>query len=379
MLMSLPVHETTNTPVTQLMLYVTEECNLRCTYCFVDKQPRHMTHAKARQAVDFFLRSDVSGNAPALLINFFGGEPFLKPDVMLETIRYARQQAGGRIRFAATTNGTIATPQTEQAISEGQMVLLISVDGDVDSHRHRPTVSGANSYGHVERKLQKLLAWAPDSVIRMTYHPASFNLLDKVIAAAQLGAPWITLCPVPEADWHGCEQRLDQESVRLADWFIAEFEAGRIPPLEMHWRFLADLLVRQGRPGKACGLATTLLSIDTAGNVLPCHRYIHHKQEHLGSVLRNTRFTERRAPYVHLPRAETAECPTCLANTVCGGGCRVIAQEAGYGIRGVHPNHCLLTRAHVRQVQRIAVHLRECSRFQDILQHYLDSEVPYVA
>lgn len=373
-MLELPVRPATTQPVSQLMLYVTEQCNLRCSYCFVDKQPRHLSLDKALRAVDFFLQPEVSGQAEALHLNFFGGEPFLRPEVMLEVVRYARRKAGNRIRFGATTNGTLANPRVQQVIEEGQLTLLLSLDGDEHSHLFRPTVGGRNSYHQVEKNLRSLLQWSPESMIRMTYHPGSLKLLDNVQAAMQLGAPWISLSPVIEADWTGVQQQLEQQSQRLTDWFLQEIESGRVPPLEMHWRFLSALQQRGQRPARACELGKGILAVDTAGNILPCHRYLYRKQDHLGSLDRPERFSERRQPYLELTRAEVPECATCIANTVCGGGCRVVAQEAGYGLQGVHPNHCLLTRIHVRQMLRVLQRLGDSPRLAALLQRYMRCE-----
>jgi MoaA/NifB/PqqE/SkfB family radical SAM enzyme len=63
MLLFLPVQSQPQkyAPVRHLMLYLTEECNLRCTYCFVKKEPRFMrgplTKRKKSYAKDFRLTS----------------------------------------------------------------------------------------------------------------------------------------------------------------------------------------------------------------------------------------------------------------------------------------------------------------------------------
>lgn len=78
MQMSLPVlQQKPQNPVRTLMVYLTEDCNLRCTYCFVKKKKRSMSSEVARKTVDFFLSPAVSGSERDLQVNFFGGEPLL--------------------------------------------------------------------------------------------------------------------------------------------------------------------------------------------------------------------------------------------------------------------------------------------------------------
>ncbi|MCW5866021.1 MAG: radical SAM protein [Candidatus Eremiobacteraeota bacterium] len=367
MLMSLPVRENRPlVPVTTFMVYVTEECNLRCTYCFVKKQPRHMTFETAKKVVDYCLQPEVSGQE-CIGLNFFGGEPLLRSELLLDLLGYLRTRPrADRVVLGVTTNGTLAGESVRRFVQEGEVQLLISLDGDEASHHFRPKVSGGNSWGHLRRNLNKLISWSPSSSIRMTFHPGSLNLLDKVLAAQELGAGWILLAPVVEADWSQHHEELRMPSERLADWFISEFRAGKIAALHHYWSCLLQYHLRYGteeRPAKACPLGTSLLAFDTAGNILPCHRYLYRKHERFGVAGRQLGLPPRRWDYVHLSRAQIPDCATCIARTVCAGGCRVIPLEAGLGLNGVHPNQCLLNRELVLQVDRIYQELRGDPQF----------------
>lgn len=366
-LLPLPVvQEPRFVPATTFMVYVTEECNLRCSYCFVNKQPRHMSLETARKVIDYCLRPEISGEEP-LSLNFFGGEPFLRAEFLLEVLAYLRERAGARFCLGATTNGTLAGESVRRFVEEGQVHLLISLDGDAASHEHRPKVGGGSSWEHVRRNLGKLVDCAPTTSIRMTYHPGSLNLVDKVEAAMEIGARWMVLSPVVEAHWAGHEQFLWEQSQRLADWFVDRFVRGETPPLQLYWNWLLDyhsqVTFGPTRPAKACSLGTQILAFDTAGNVLPCHRYLYRKTERLGNVWRDLSLPAERDRFVHLSRAEIPDCSRCVARSVCGGGCRVVAQEAGYGLSGVHPNHCLLTQTQMHQVVSIYKRLRNHPKF----------------
>ena len=73
-------------PLQTLVVNVTNQCNLACTYCYeygedkiVDtengKQPKFMSEATAREAVEFALRE--SRDNPHAHITFFGGETLM--------------------------------------------------------------------------------------------------------------------------------------------------------------------------------------------------------------------------------------------------------------------------------------------------------------
>ena len=73
-------------PLTTMVLNVTNQCNLSCTYCYeygedkiVDtengKQPKFMSEETARASVDFMLKE--SGTNQVAHVTFFGGETLL--------------------------------------------------------------------------------------------------------------------------------------------------------------------------------------------------------------------------------------------------------------------------------------------------------------
>ena len=91
-------------PLQTLVVNVTNQCNLACTYCYeygedkiVDtengKQPKFMTEETARESVDFMLRE--SRDNPTAHMTFFGGETLMNFPVLKSTIAYARRARGG--------------------------------------------------------------------------------------------------------------------------------------------------------------------------------------------------------------------------------------------------------------------------------------------
>src|SRR5262245_18391275 len=89
-------------PLTTMVLNVTNQCNLACTYCYeygedklVDtmygKKPKFMSEATARQSVEFMLKE--AGDNKVAHVTFFGGETLMNFPVLTSTIAYARQRA----------------------------------------------------------------------------------------------------------------------------------------------------------------------------------------------------------------------------------------------------------------------------------------------
>jgi uncharacterized protein len=102
---------------------------------------------------------------------------------------------------------------------------------------------------------------------------------------------------------------------------------------------------------RPCQIGKEVLGIDVHGNLMPCHRFLYRPQDWLGNV-EQVEFHDDRQKYLHLSSSEIERCHNC-PRALCGGGCRVLAIQAGQGLHGHHPHHCLLLQAHIRAVERI--------------------------
>src|SRR6478735_8653908 len=88
-------------PLQALVLNITNQCNLACTYCYEfgadkiatpDGKPKYMTLETATASVDFLLAQ--SAGRDAVHITFFGGETLMNFKLLRQVVEYAREQAG---------------------------------------------------------------------------------------------------------------------------------------------------------------------------------------------------------------------------------------------------------------------------------------------
>ncbi len=112
-----------------VILEVTRQCNLRCTYCFVhggetEEQP---SFDELRKAIDVIAEK---GGGP--LIQFSGGEPTLREDLP-ELVRYARQ-AGCRYTQINTNGIRLAEDEdyVRKLADAGLDIVFLQFDGTKD-------------------------------------------------------------------------------------------------------------------------------------------------------------------------------------------------------------------------------------------------------
>ena len=102
-----------NAPIKALCLHVSHDCNLRCKYCFAETGDfgtgrKIMPVETGKKAIDFLIEK--STGRENLELDFFGGEPLMAWETVVETVKYARsieKQHGKNFRFTMTTNGVL--------------------------------------------------------------------------------------------------------------------------------------------------------------------------------------------------------------------------------------------------------------------------------
>ena len=158
-----------------LYLLLTDDCNLRCTYCFildgVPKGHRHrvMDEETAKKAVDIYFLN-IRNNPPQYrntrkVINFYGGEPLLNFSVLKRVIEYVEDkyreeiaELGDLFLFSLITNGTLITEEVAEYVASKQNIAVtVSLDGfsEVNDMR-RMHKSGRGSYEEAENGLREL-------------------------------------------------------------------------------------------------------------------------------------------------------------------------------------------------------------------------------
>lgn len=157
------------TGITQLILNVTESCNMRCKYCvysgtYFYERPhtnKNMSFATAKKAIDFFLRH--STKSKKRYITFYGGEPLLNFKLIKKCIDYTNSKKIENIRYNLTTNGTLLTDKTIKYFIKNKVSVLISLDGPKEVHdKYRVFANQKGSFSKIISGVEKIIGLDPD-------------------------------------------------------------------------------------------------------------------------------------------------------------------------------------------------------------------------
>lgn len=167
----------------QLILQVTQQCNLRCEYCAYSgiyegnrvHSGNRMRFETAKRAIDFYLEHSI--DSPSVSIGFYGGEPLLEFELIKKCIDYAVNKIEGKeIRFNLTTNGTMLAGEKASFLAEHDVSIAISLDGSKKEHDAcRKFPDGTGSFDTVMKNVQDLSQNYPEYTKRSVLFFATVN------------------------------------------------------------------------------------------------------------------------------------------------------------------------------------------------------------
>lgn len=325
--------------IVSLALDVTSACNLACDYCYLrDREAASVTTMSAgtaRGCLDLLL-DEASCDGAASLV-FFGGEPLLRHELVLDIARRAREQAeagGVRLGMHLTTNGTMLSPDVARSLNDAGVSVLVSIDGPAAAQdRHRRFPDGGGSHALVARNMERLPEGMSVSA-RVTLTPESPSL-DQIVTHLQgMGFAAVHLSPVSGADVSvGLSRRLLREFEELAARELESVLGGARPFVGNFVRAMRALA--SGRPRTLpCGAGVRYLCAAPDGTLYLCHRFAGDPRFAVGTVFGGV---DREAVRLQLQglRREAAECSSCWARFLCGGPC---LHDQSVGPRGGRPD-----------------------------------------
>lgn len=148
----------------QLILEVTEKCNLRCRYCIYGDETKNfrsfsmknMTFDIAKKAMDYALT--IAGDS--MILAFYGGEPLIQYPLVRDCTEYFKEHyKGEEVSFVLTSNLTLLTEEMAEYFRDNQFLITCSLDGDEETHnQNRPYCGGKGSFDDTMRGLKLLVA-----------------------------------------------------------------------------------------------------------------------------------------------------------------------------------------------------------------------------
>jgi len=324
-------------PVVSVSLFVTQQCNLRCIYCYGDDgsyaSGGEMTRNTAHRAVVWLIEQ--LKDAKQLRIVFFGGEPLLNFSLVKEVVRYAQKcgkGCGKEFKFSITTNASLLDDEKIAFFKEHKINPLVSFDGlKVIQDTQRPFKNGKGSYDATVPKIRKLLEVLPESSCRATLVGGTDPIVvDNALREIGFGARHISpVSPtlfnkdknshVPGRDFAGMLTWAQVKAWELRTG-IKERDTEKLNDLKASGTLcrIVEQFVNGQKRYFPCGAGRDSVAVSCSGDVYLCHRFVGNEGQRLGDIFSGDL---KREIYQTSPLRFQDKCTNCFAKYLCAGGC----------------------------------------------------------
>lgn len=323
--------------VTNLRLNLTDRCNMRCGYCYVDHDAASrspmMTEETALRALGEFFRHLAPRQPIDTCVRFFGGEPLLNWPVVEAAMEYIATRAEGeRVRMILNTNATNLRASQAERLAANGVEVVVSLDGLKAVHdRQRRLAGGGGSFDKTAAGIECLLeAGCFVGVGVSVYHgnlPHLIELIDWIAGLQQqfgaripVGLNELSIVDFPVAG--------DMAVSGIVESIIGAVRHGERQGVDISGSTLLkpwNSLLGRSRVGAYCAAIGREVTVHPDGDISPCMAL----KTRLGSIkdfpgaLGSPAFSQLASRV----SGNIAECAGCDIEAYCAGACA--ADNAG--------------------------------------------------
>lgn len=314
-------------------LHVTNECNLRCDYCYVSKTAESMTPETGFAAVDAIVRSATQGNFKRIKLKFAGGEATLNLKLVFTLHDYAVEQAvaaGLKLESIILSNGVAMGDRAITELQRRGIRVMISLDGMGETHdAQRKFKNGRGSFAWTIRTMDRLIAQGVKPFISITITDRNVHGLPEVVGyVLERGLP----CNLNFFRNNECAASFDDLQMQDDRLIAAMFRVFDVIEANLPDHSLLGTLVDRSQfdqpHNKTCGVGESYLVVDHHGHIAKCHMEI---EKPITDVYADDPLAFVRADQIGIQNVSVEEkegCRDCEWKYWCTGGCPLLTYRA---------------------------------------------------
>jgi uncharacterized protein len=315
-----------------VQLHLTDQCNLRCSYCYEDRAQRSpgvMSLSTAQEIAARHLMEE--GPHARVELDFIGGEPLLAWDRIVGVVDYVHQHKWPRkFSFSFTTNGTLFNDEIKAWLDKRSCVSFsFSIDGTRAAHDLNRCGSYERVIPHVPWALDRCARMGMEKRVKMTIGPDTVSMIaDGIAELHAMGFDRIDANVPYENIWgdrlESCLAEYARQLDALIPYYLERPHLGPPKLIDLPFEKLFALEEESSFP-RWCGSGNPMICYDVEGRPLPCHRFVPvssglHYDGPLSFPEKSWKEARNLEPIPCLECPFVAACPSCMALNLLENG-----------------------------------------------------------
>jgi len=322
-----------------IILPISAKCTLNCSYCFAQTDGGFKFEDFNESNIDKVASFIIDKNPDldeTITVIFFGGEPFLKLDLMTYTVKHFKEKYPSRkIKYSITTNGTIINKEVINFIKENNVAVLLSLDGPDNEFNLRKFKNGKSSVGLVLKNIKELKENGIFIELRATMINTNPYIFDTYDFFEKLELPFdIVFAYVSDNKTHdlasysnGTINNIKAQYKKLLMYYVNKL-INNEPIYNKVMGEMFSILRYRLKKRFACSAGLSYFTILSNGDIHSCAHLMNDPNVKIGNI---DSVIISKKDYTPIPIEDINGCENCWAKNLCLGGC--FAQKKSMGIK----------------------------------------------
>ena len=302
-------------------LIMTENCNLKCTYCYeTNKTRRNMPLEIAKNIINEEM--EIKDYSEMVCFDFFGGEPFLEfENIKILTEFIKKQNYSKPYDLFIGTNGTLVHGEIQQWLLDNKDIVNVGLS--FDGNKYMQDINRSNSFDKID--IDFFVKNYPNLIVKMTVSKETLPFIaEGVKFLHNKGFKQITCNLAYGIDWKDKknEEILEEQLYKLIDFYLKN---PNFLPCSMLNFPLHEINLDQSKTTKKfCGAGTHMKTYDIKGNKYPCHFFAPFSAGEKAKAAKGIEFKTEFPKYKLDKKCQDCLlvdiCPTCYGSNFLSSG-----------------------------------------------------------
>ena len=336
------------------IIHLTQRCNLRCKYCYEDKNEKEISFENIKKIID----NEIKEKRDYVVFTFYGGEPLLRKDLIYDTIEYIKlQKSKTKFYFGITTNGTLLDEQFIQYIEQNNFLnIAYSFDGLKETQNlNRITLNGEGTFDIVESNAKKLVKISKNVVAMVVVTKNNINMLKENIEyLIEIGFKNLNLLFDYMQDWQDEDLKVIKEQYsKVAEIYYNKILKEEDIVITVFDEKIMTHIKDEYNCNEDCKLGMKNINVGVDGNFYPCMQLVDDEKYIIGNCEKGINLLARKR-LIEQSGVENEICKKCPINKRCKHTCACKNYLITKDINGLSPLVCEFERIIVEISDKIA-------------------------
>jgi uncharacterized protein len=306
-------------------ILVTDFCNFRCGYCFIENSLKGPNKSMSKDLADKVINVLINEakQVPEYRVTFYGGEPFSYSEIVFYIIEKLEKASKEKFKFSCVTNGSLITEELAKKLKQHNVTVGLSLDGWANIDKNRVFTNGKETFYSALKAVALLKEAGVNVGISCTITKQNYKYAEEIVEFIQklgiitIGFNLLTRLKEPS------EYEVPDPKQLAHHLFNAYLKANELQMFEDRiGNRRANYFFKEIFHLYDCPAFGQLIFFSPAGTVGPCHAFYPSGKYQI-PITDNLKVQKEPLFYkwLELGTLKNKDCMRCPAIGICGGGC----------------------------------------------------------